>query len=94
MTRIRWTDEALDDLRAIHHFIEPDSPHYAALIVEEILAAVERLESFPLAGRKVPECPRADLRELVKRPYRFVYRLVEDGVHIVTVFRSSRLFPG
>jgi addiction module RelE/StbE family toxin len=91
--RIHWTTEALDDLRAIRDFIGHDSPHYAALVVEELLASVERLERFPLSGRRVPERPREDLRELVKPPYRIVYRRIGNGVHIITIFCSSRLFP-
>jgi plasmid stabilization system protein ParE len=43
-------------------------------------------------GRQVPERPREDLRELIKPPYRIVYR-VSDVVKILTIFRTSRLFP-
>ncbi len=43
-------------------------------------------------GRRVPERPRNDLRELVKPPYRIVYRTGEV-VKILTIFRGSRLFP-
>ena len=43
-------------------------------------------------GRQVPERPREDLRELVKPPYRIVYR-VGEVIRILTIFRASRLFP-
>ena len=74
MTVVRWTPQAADDLQAIYDFIARDSPHYAQLTVENILAANDRLEQFPLMGRRVPESPREDLRELIKSPYRIVYR--------------------
>ena len=61
--------------------------------VERILMAVDILETFPLAGRKVPEHQRDDLRELIRPPYRIVYRLVDDRVDVLTVFRSSRMIP-
>jgi toxin ParE1/3/4 len=83
----------MDDLQAIRDFIGRDSPRYATMVVERIVAAVDILDRFPLAGRKVPEHSREDLRELVRPPYRIVYRIVDDGVHIVTVFRSSQLIP-
>lgn len=89
---VRWTPQAADDLQAIHDFIARDSPHYAQLTVEEILAAVDRLVRFPLMGRVVPEHHRDDLRELIKPPYRIVYRIGED-IKILTVFRASRFFP-
>jgi toxin ParE1/3/4 len=93
VTRIRWTSQAIDDLQSIRDFIGRDSPKYAALVVERIVTAVDILERFPLAGRQVPEHSRTDVRELVRPPYRIVYRVFEDRVDIATVFRSSQLIP-
>ncbi|HEY4395013.1 MAG TPA: type II toxin-antitoxin system RelE/ParE family toxin [Polyangia bacterium] len=94
MSHVRWTSQATDDLQAIRDFIGRDSAQYATLVIERILAAVDILERFPLAGRRVPEHSREDVRELVRPPYRIVYRVVRDSAHIVTVFRSSQLIPG
>ena len=91
--RVQWTPQATEDLQAIYDYIGRDSPKYAALVVERIISAVDTLEQFPLAGRSVPEHARDDVRELVRPPYRIVYRVLEDGIHIATVFRSSRLIP-
>jgi toxin ParE1/3/4 len=66
---------------------------YAALVVERIVAAVDILERLPLAGRRVPEHSRADVRELVRPPYRIVYRVRDEQIDIMTVFRSSQLIP-
>jgi plasmid stabilization system protein ParE len=41
----------------------------------------------------VPERGDPEIRELVVRPFRLVYRLRGDTVEVVTVFRASRLFP-
>jgi addiction module RelE/StbE family toxin len=92
VTEVRWTPQAADDLQAIHDFIERDSPHYALVVVEDLLAAIDRLERFPLLGRHIPERRREDLRELIKPPYRIVYR-VGEVICILTIFRASRLFP-
>jgi toxin ParE1/3/4 len=92
VTTVRWTPQAADDLEAIYDFIARDSPHYAQLTIEGILAAIDRLEQFPLMGRHVPESSCEDLRELIKPPYRIVYRIGEV-VKILTIFRASRLFP-
>ena len=92
MTVVRWTPQAAEDLQAIYDFIARDSPHYTQLTVEDILSAIDRLERFPLMGRQVPERPRNDLRELIKPPYRIVYR-VSEVIKILTIFRASRLFP-
>lgn len=92
MTKVRWTPQAADDLEAIYEFIARDSPYYAEFTVEGILAAIDRLEQFPLLGRHVPESSQADLHELIKAPYRIVYRTGEV-LKILTIFRASRLFP-
>ena len=92
MTEVRWTTQAADDLQSIYDFIARDSPHYAQLTIDGILAAVDCLEQFPLLGRTVPERRRDELREMIKPPYRIVYR-VGEVIHILTVFRSSRSFP-
>jgi toxin ParE1/3/4 len=92
VTVVRWTPQATEDLQAIYDFIARDSPHYAQLTAEDILSAIDRLERFPLMGRHVPERSREDLRELIKPPYRIVYR-VSEVVKILTIFRASHLFP-
>ena len=92
MTEVRWTTQAADDLQSIYDFIARDSPQYAQLTIDGILAAVDSLEQFPLLGRTVPERRRDELREIIKPPYRIVYK-VGEVIHILTIFRSSRSFP-
>ncbi|HVV49966.1 MAG TPA: type II toxin-antitoxin system RelE/ParE family toxin [Polyangia bacterium] len=93
MSRVRWAPQAAEDLQAIREFIRRDSPRYATAVVEQIIAAVDVLDRFPLAGRIVPEHARDDLRELIRPPYRIVYRVLAEGIHVVTVFRTSQLIP-
>ena len=85
--------QAVENLEAIREFIAKDSPRYADLVVERLVMAVDILDRFPQAGRIVPEHSRGDLRELVRPPYRIVYRLLGDRADILTVFRSSREIP-
>jgi toxin ParE1/3/4 len=92
--RIFWSPQALRDLESIRAYIAGDSPAYAALVVERIVDGVERLATFPESGRIVPERDSPEVREVIVRPYRVVYRLRPGRVEIVTVFRSSRQIPG
>ena len=93
MTTVRWTDQAVEDVRRIREFIEHDSPKYGRLVAERIVDATTRIESFPRAGRIVPEVGRDELREIILGQYRIVYRLDGELATLITVFRSSRLFP-
>jgi toxin ParE1/3/4 len=56
------------------------------------VAAVERLEAYPLSGRVVPEVGDDTLREVLHGNYRIVYRVRTELVEIVTVFHGARLF--
>lgn len=53
--RLIWSDEAIADLDAIHDYIARDSVHYATRVAQQLIAAVEPLESFPHLGRVAPE---------------------------------------
>lgn len=93
MIKLRWTTQAVEDLEAIRNFIANDSAAYADLAVARLLEAVERLEHFPRSGRIVPELSDPQLREIIESPYRIVYRVRDETVEVLTVFRASRLMP-
>ena len=62
-------------------------------VVARLLESVERLEHFPRSGRIVPELSNPQVREIIEAPYRIVYRVHDETVEILTVFRASRLLP-
>jgi toxin ParE1/3/4 len=93
VTPVRWTEQAVEDLRRIREFIGRDSPRYGRLVAERLYDATSRLESFPRSGRVVPEVGRSEIRELIVGEYRIVYRLEAEAAVLLTIFRSSRLFP-
>jgi len=89
-----WTEQARSDLAAIRAFVSQDSPHYASVIISQLIAATDRLVPFPESGRAVPEFDDPLVREVVHRPYRIVYRLVgHEQIHILTVHHGSQKFP-
>jgi toxin ParE1/3/4 len=93
VTVLRWTDQAVEDLRSIRLFIERDSPRYARLVAERLYDATSQIELFPYSGRMVPELNREDMRELIVGDYHIVYRVDDELVFLLTIYRSSRLFP-
>jgi toxin ParE1/3/4 len=93
VTRIIWSPRSVRDVESIREYVAQDSPRVADLVVTRIIKTVERLETFPESGRKVPERNDPEIREVIAAPYRVVYRLREGNIEIITVFRASRLVP-
>lgn len=93
MNKLRWTAQAVEDIEAIWKFVANDSDAYADLVIARLLESVERLEHFPRSGRIVPELSDPLVREVIEAPYRIVYRVLDETVEILTVFRASRLLP-
>ena len=88
--KIVWTDPAIDDLQAIRDYIARDSELYADDFAAGILAAVERLESFPELGRVTPEAGVSKIREILFGNYRIIYRVRKNKIQILTVIHGSR----
>jgi len=89
--RLTWSPEAIEDIEAIASYIERDSPWYAQIVVSRMLATVQSITEFPLAGRQVPEVGRTEIRERFVYSYRLIYRIVSEQVLIAAVIHGSRL---
>lgn len=91
MTRVVWTPEAISRLNDIEAHIALDSPNNAKEMIARLLARSRQLESAALSGREVPEYRREDIRELLDRPYRIIYRYLPEHVTILTVMHYRQL---
>jgi toxin ParE1/3/4 len=92
--KILWTREALRQLTEIEDFIAKDSAERAAKFVDEFVAHTEAvLPGEPRIGRTVPEISNPDIRELIFKKYRIVYRINMNNLVILTVFEGHRLLP-
>lgn len=90
---IRWTDRARNDLIEIGDFIAKDNTEAAARWVDTLITTVERLAVFPLSGRVVPELAKDVIREIIRHPYRIVYKVGDRTIDILTVFEGHRRLP-
>jgi len=93
VTPIRWTAQAVADLEAIRDYVARDSAKYATLLIERLIASLDRVSQYPEIGRIVPEYQRPDIREVILGSYRVVYRLHAGTAEVLTVFHGARLFP-
>lgn len=91
--KVWWSARARRDLLAIHAFIARDKPSAALQWVAKLRAQAKAAAIAPAAGRMVPEIGRAEIREVFLKTYRIVYRKVDGGIEVLTVFEGSRLLP-
>lgn len=73
--RVHWTDAAVGHLLAIYEYIARDSPRYAQRMIDRITRRSEQFAAFPLSGAMVPEYESPDIREVIEKPYRIIYRV-------------------
>jgi toxin ParE1/3/4 len=91
--KVYWTAEARARLLAIHTYIAEESPMVARDVTARLLRRSQQLAVPPLLGRRLPEYPRADLRELLVRPFRIIYLVKAARIEIVTVKHYRQNLP-
>jgi toxin ParE1/3/4 len=89
--QIVWTREALNRLAEIEEYISKDSPDRAADFVNYLINQGETLKDHPKIGRVVSEVGNENIRELIARKYRIIYRVSVKRIEILTVFEGHRL---
>lgn len=89
---VTFAESAARDLENLREWYATQSvPEVGAHLVDEVIGSVEQLADFPESGRVVPEFQTQRLREVIRPPFRIVYRLDSGRVRIVRVWRSERL---
>jgi toxin ParE1/3/4 len=66
MDKIRWTDQAIDDIENIAEFISKDSNKYAKIQVQRFFDVTGILEKQNRFGRIVPEINNDRIREIIE----------------------------
>ena len=92
--KVHWTDRAKHRLRLIHDHIAQHAPRIALQVIERLIQRSQDIAVAPYSGRQVPEYQREDLREILERPYRILYRVLPDRIDVITVMHYRQLLPG
>jgi len=90
--RIRWLDDAVDDLVTISDYIANDNPSAARNVAERIKNSVNSLKEYQGIGR----LGRVEgTRELVASglPYIIPYRVKNNMVEILRVLHGAMEWP-
>lgn len=70
--KITWAPSALEDIDLIAEYIARDSIDRAALFVEKLIRATDRLQNYPYSGRIIPEIDNENCREVIYGSYRIM----------------------
>ena len=91
---ITWTRTAVRDLDEILEYIAAESGVEQALeFYETVRHSIASLATMPRRCRQVPELLDIGLfeyREIIERPYRLVFRIVDQEVVILAILDSRR----
>lgn len=88
--KVVWSYEAVDDLDVLAKYIAKDSAFYAAAFTRQILDTSYSLNEFSDRGRIVPELGVSNIRELLIRGYRLIYRIEKSRVVILALVHGAR----
>ena len=86
-----WAREALEKLSEIEEFIGTDNPERAETFINYLIERGESISQNPKIGRTVREILNPEIREIIVKKYRIVYRIKKDKIEILTVFEGHRL---
>jgi len=90
-----WAPSARLDLRELAAYIAESRPVAAGRFVRQVFRLAEQLADFPESGRVVPEFDDPNIREIIRRPCRIVYRVKsqEQIVEIARIWHAAREIP-
>lgn len=91
MVRLAWATKAVEDIFQIQQYFSSVSEKYAHAFVDQLFKKVEILKTYPNLGRVVPELNQRDIRELLFRQYRIVYRIVSaDRIDVLSIHPGAK----
>ncbi|MYF76132.1 MAG: type II toxin-antitoxin system RelE/ParE family toxin [Acidobacteria bacterium] len=90
---VRLAESAVRDLEDLRRwYARQGVPEAGTRTLRRIRDSIGILAEQPEMGRVVPEFGQGSLLELIRPPFRIVYRRESEGVAIVRVWRSERVF--
>lgn len=84
----------MQDLREIYHYVAQDNSEVAYRLRANLLEQVKLVSTFSQAGRMVPEFGSPAIRELIRKPYRIIYRIKENHqIYVLRFWHAARGEP-
>ena len=90
MASVTWSPDSLLDLEQIVRELARESMHAAVELADSFIATSDQLSAFPYLGRIFPDVNRADVRVLIVRNHRLIYRIQQGDVEITRIIHAAR----
>jgi plasmid stabilization system protein ParE len=93
--KVVFTEPAIADLENLVVPLARDNPSAASNFGYELIETTQKLEVYPFIGRVVLEFKIDNIREVIHRPYRIVYRVHEarELIEVLRVWHGARGIP-
>ena len=92
--RVQLTEDAARDLEEICEYIDRhDAPGRADYVLEQIEKAFQSLSEYPQRGsypKELLDIGIREYREIFFKPYRIIYRVIENNVHVLVIADGRR----
>lgn len=88
--RVIWAPRAIDRAAEIAGSIAADRPKAARDWIDGLFADVGSLAAHPRRGRMVPELNRPEIREVIYKGCRVIYRVDPKRLVVLTVRHGRR----
>jgi len=99
--KVIFTDDAVDDLEQLYHYITrhdvdgkaDDVDGKADYVLDQLEACVAQLGQNPRRGTFPPELITLgirDFREIFFKPYRIIYRIISENIYIMLIADGRR----
>ncbi|MFN8619036.1 MAG: type II toxin-antitoxin system RelE/ParE family toxin [Dehalococcoidia bacterium] len=83
--KVRWSQKAKSDIRAIRAQRAKYSVESSDALVRALARRTRQLAEFPDSGRMIPEFENTYLRELIEQEFRIMYERFPDSIVIICV---------
>lgn len=91
--KIVWSPLAAERLKDITDYINEENPAAAQKFALAIFEKIEKIQRFPYIGRIVPEANRNEIREILLKKYRIIYKVENKIISILTIRHGRQILP-
>lgn len=93
--KVELLPAAYADLDEIFDYIMVDNPQAADGMLDNIMHALRRLESFPHSGAPLLDrsLKKFNFRMVIVEPYMAFYRFIDNKVFVYRILHGARSYP-